>query len=417
MSALASCLLCGGRRWQPVQRLAAFRVVAEDVDAAWDIDTWLCLSCSLVFAHPQPDAALLDRFYAAQFRDLSVAGDPGSSRVPAEGSRLDQAAWIEARLGGLHGARVLEIGCYDGHLLHLLAGRGARVVGLEPSATASAHARSRYGLDVRTCSLETAALPGGSFDLVLLSHVLEHLRDPRLALARCRELVKTGGALFVEVPNVLRPRFASVVDFFTFDHLFHFSPYTLGRLAGDRGFRAVCVDEEFPFPAFRWLGRAEERMAPAPDPGAAARAVEAARRAVTNYAAERQAFVSLLRRRLEAPLARWRASGARVVVYGAGFHTEHLLRETDLASANIVALVDGNPKKQGRMLHGYRVFAPEDLPALAPEVVVVSSFDFQDEIVSTVQRVLRARPPAVLTFYQEPQAFSTFRRGAPEAIA
>jgi SAM-dependent methyltransferase len=392
------------------------RVVAEALDVRCDVDTWLCLTCGLAYNHPQPDAAVLERFYASQFRDLFVATSGEGARMPAEGSRLDQVRWLERVVGDLRGRRVLEIGCYDGLLLRLLAERGAHVLGVEPSEAASRHARER-GLDVRTATLEAADLPRASFDLVVASHVLEHLRDPHAALSRCRELVTPSGALFVEVPNVLRPRVENVVNFFTFDHLFHFSPRTLRGLARACGFEQLCVDDDFPFPAFRWLGRA----APAAEhPAAFLRlppAVEECRRAAQGYVTRRERFIANLRARLAGPLAEWSARNARVAVYGAGFHTEYLLKETSLGTARIVGLVDGNPAKQGLRLWGHAVHAPERLPELAPDAIVISSYDFQEEMVARVRALLADATPPLLTFYDRPTAFSTFARAGAAAAS
>ncbi len=404
------CQLCGAQELTLVHWQPGIRVVAAAVDERVDVATHLCASCGLVQTLPQPDPALLARFYAGQHRDLFV-DDGRGTRTPGEGSRRDQLRWLHQRLGNLFGLRVLEAGCYDGHLLELFEEQGALGVGVEPCVAAAEFARSRRGLDVRTGRLEDVSLADGSFDLVVLSHVLEHVLDPRSTLERCRKLLRDGGTLFVEVPNVLRPRVESAVDFFTFDHLFHFSPATLSRLARRAGFERWLCDEEFPFPAFRWLGRAG---AAGDDATNAAPVVERTRAEIERWACERESFLRGLRERIDRDLARWRRESRRIAVYGAGAHTEALFAHTALREAAPIAVVDGNPARQGSRFEGLPIVAPERLVELAVDVVVVSSFDFQQEMVATVQSLGLLPAPEIVTFYENPRAFSNFVRHASE---
>jgi SAM-dependent methyltransferase len=408
------CNACGGRDLEPLRHQPGLRIAAEGLEARFDVRSVLCRRCGLVFTSPQPDPELLARFYARQHRELFANPDPasGALRIPGQGSRRDQLAWLAARLGDLRGLRVLEVGCYEGYLLSLLAGRGARCVGVEPCEAAAELGRSRFGVDIRTGMLDQLELGAASFDLAILSHVAEHLADPLAALARCHALLRPGGRLFVEVPNVLAPRARHVVDFFTFDHLFNFSPRTLTRLGARAGFEALEVDADFPFPAFRWLARAvDARPAPQeiarPDPVA----VEECRRAARGYAAARERFLEDLRARLAPRLADWTRRGARIALYGAGAHTEHLLAVTGLGRAAIAAVLDGDPAKRGGRCQGHPIVAPDELPSLGVEAVVISSYDFQAEMAEAVEK-LCSPPPEVVTLYDRVEAFSSWRGAA-----
>jgi len=102
------------------------------------------------------------------------------------------------------GGRVLDIGCASGGLLALLRPRAGHLAGLELSATA-ARAAARVADHVVQGALEDPDLPfaDGSFDLVVLADVLEHLADPAAGLARAAAWCRPGGgAVLVSVPNV-----------------------------------------------------------------------------------------------------------------------------------------------------------------------------------------------------------------------
>jgi len=102
----------------------------------------------------------------------------------------------------LPGARVVELGCGGGALAIELASRGASVTGIDlsPSSVeaASAEARRR-GVDARFLrgNLLACPLPGGSFDLAVLTDVLEHVTDPAAALREVGRLLRPGGLVFL----------------------------------------------------------------------------------------------------------------------------------------------------------------------------------------------------------------------------
>lgn len=149
------------------------------------------------------------------------------------------------------GGRMLDIGCASGGLLALLRPRAGYLAGLEPSATA-AHAAAQVADHVVQGALEEPELPfePGSFDLVVLADVLEHLADPAAGLERAASWCRPGGGtVLVSVPNVahwqarltlLKGRWPQE-DSGTFDagHLRWFTRDALGSLLQAAGLRDV----------------------------------------------------------------------------------------------------------------------------------------------------------------------------------
>jgi hypothetical protein len=81
----------------------------------------------------------------------------------------------------------------------------------------------------------------------------------------------------------------------------------------------------------------------------------------------------------------WHARRTRVVVYGAGLHTERLLQWTRLDQAPVVGFADRNPALHGRRLLGVPIVAPERIRELRPDVVLVSSFHHAQSIFDDLQ--------------------------------
>ena len=179
-----------------------------------------CTGCGLVYVAELPSAREIHATYATvdraayqvqHKRDWTAWREHKQRTLEALGvPELERATAARAR-------RALEVGCGEGHLLATLRARGwdARGVELNPSFSEQARA---LGFPVMTASLEQAT-PDGRFDLVLLVHLLEHLRDPLAALARVRGWLGPHGWLLVETP--LRP------DYDNIDHLYCFSAAAL----------------------------------------------------------------------------------------------------------------------------------------------------------------------------------------------
>ena len=97
-------------------------------------------------------------------------------------------------------ARILEIGCGTGHNLAML-GKFGRVEASELDDTARKLATKRFGRKIEAAALpDLSVFPEGSYDLVALLDVLEHVADDKAALAAIRTRLKTGGKLLVTVP-------------------------------------------------------------------------------------------------------------------------------------------------------------------------------------------------------------------------
>lgn len=99
------------------------------------------------------------------------------------------------------GSRVLDVGCGYGGFIGIAATAGASVVGLDIGALEVEIAAARaQGAIVRA---DAARLPirSGSVDLVVLLHVLEHVRDVASVVAEAARVVRAGGAVYVVAPN------------------------------------------------------------------------------------------------------------------------------------------------------------------------------------------------------------------------
>jgi SAM-dependent methyltransferase len=152
------------------------------------------------------------------------------------------ARWLPPR------SRILDVGCAAGYFMQVARDAGHQVLGIEPSAPIAALAAKTLGQDaVHIGTLESApaarGFRDGSFQLVTLWDVIEHIPDPQATLRRVRELLAPGGRLLIETQNV-RSTWARLLGrrwhhYKHEEHLYHFGPATIERLLHDCGFRLL----------------------------------------------------------------------------------------------------------------------------------------------------------------------------------
>ena len=99
------------------------------------------------------------------------------------------------------GRRLLDLGCGNGKFLTLARSGGWDVLGVDPDPEAVVVARSR-GLDVRLGGVEVLNSMADAFDMITLSHMLEHVHDPHSVLRSCYRLLKRDALIWIETPNL-----------------------------------------------------------------------------------------------------------------------------------------------------------------------------------------------------------------------
>ena len=102
------------------------------------------------------------------------------------------------------GAKLLDIGCGSGAFVRRALSMGYLAEGLEFDAQA-VNAAIGAGLPVHEGSLPNTGLAEGSYDVVTLSQVIEHLHDPIAALLEIHRLLKPGGWFWLATPNMDAP--------------------------------------------------------------------------------------------------------------------------------------------------------------------------------------------------------------------
>jgi SAM-dependent methyltransferase len=256
------------------------------------------------------------------------------------------------------GGDVLEIGCATGELAAATQSmlKVGRYDGIELSSTgerAREHINHLYTEPL--CSLQDGGAITGTYDLILISHVLEHIVDIRAEVAAIKRQLKADGAIFLEVPNGAGHRRLPIDD--NKSHLHFFSAVSLARLLATEGL---------------------ETIATATDVRLDARYADSLQVIARPFALPRwtRHFLS------DHPLL---AGEDSIVVWGAGSIAEEVLANF-FDPARIDYFVDKNKAKQGTALLGRPVKGPEAIGTVS-RTILLNSIDFAPSIAVDIRRM------------------------------
>ncbi len=198
---------------------------------------WECTDCSSGYLDPRPNQETIHLAYLNYYTHTGPNLDPEPKRTGwralrnalANGYQNQQygaayengvriGAWLlrpfpdvrmalDARYRWLphptetQTARLLDVGCGSGRFLARAKKAGWRTFGCDPDPSARA-AATGCGAEVRNGSAEVWLDQAGTFDAVTLSHVLEHVPEPVSTLKILCTLLRPGGFLYLDLPNI-----------------------------------------------------------------------------------------------------------------------------------------------------------------------------------------------------------------------
>lgn len=364
------CPLCGSNEVTPLHPMRFTLPENSPLPPGYSIVA--CPHCGGVHADTRASQVDYDRYYSdfSHYEDPGVATGGGDSELDA--TRIaDTAGRLLPHLFD-KSARILDIGCARGGILKALRQHGfVNLYGVDPSQVCVTHLQSAGIQASRGVLSDPDSLPDHEpFDLIILSHVLEHLLDVSTPLKRLHSRLAPRGLLYVEVPDASHYVDHPAVPFYYFDseHINHFSRETLGVLARFHGFKVIAGGEtdialpnQRSYPAAWALFEADANAMPSlpTQPPPLAELVRA-------YIEQSQQAASYPA--LEALAHEHRP----VLLWGAGSYAQRLLEDSPLRQCRIVAIVDQDSNKQGRQFAGTTISAPETgLSNLMPDTVIV----------------------------------------------
>ena len=356
-------------------------------------DILCCDRCGFVYADTTVSQKDYDIFYTklSKYEDKKTATGGGES--PYDAARLQKTAECIAEFLPDKSVRILDIGCANGGLLGYLKKLGYNnLCGLDPSPICAETTKQKYDIETYTGSMFELPDSFGVFDVIILSHVLEHIQDVSSALTNLKDILDKNGILYAEVPDAKRYLnfYVSPFHYFDTEHINHFSLKFLEKLLMLANFTIIGRGEkEFElhsgtiYPAIWVMARLFNRKIPLNldlDSELCNNIIKYLKHSEEDF--DTQAIDELV------------LNCEKIIVWGIGSSTMRLLANSTLSQANIIAFVDSNPKYWGEYLMDKPIISTEELKKKT-ETILITSKIYRQEILTQIVNELNLKNKVV----------------------
>lgn len=382
MQQLSSCNICHGEI-QIRYKLCYKDIV--DLANEWIQEIAICPKCGFIFtANPFDEEQLGNRYKDFSKFEYNDKSYDSSKEEGYKKQSIRQQQFISRNIDLSSINSILEVGAASGCNLSLYTNLGWDVMGIEPSPHNCKDAKMYYGLDMfcGTFSEFWSTKENKKYDLIFLSHVLEHIVNPKDFIEQCALL--NNSYMYIEVPTFDYKFIDEPFGMFCEEHVDMFTLESLQELMVPCGYELINADMLF----------AIKSTLPAGSPAIATiwqkRKLPRKKKIVNNVTNVLDTYIS----QSEEDLKRIQSiinsidENKKLAIWGTGHHASMLLANSNLQSKNIVRVYDSFSKKHGLKFAGCSIqpFNAEDIEDGMVEVILVATYTAQKAIVKILEQ-------------------------------
>ena len=349
----------------------------------------ICQKCGFVFVSPTiAENELADYYAYMSLYDMSLYEFTDSNSLSQRVNRYQRIfAFIHdyIKKDQPELSYILDIGCSTGYLLSLFKTNRYKVLGVDPSPKCKNIAINEYGVNVITGTLDTISIQNEKYDVIILSHVLEHIVDLSSFILKLKSILSPKGIIYVEVPDVQNINLP--FGYFSFEHVNYFSKISLTNLMAKYGlspevFGRSCnknEGENFPFAIYGiFKNDAESKLLINNDYELTMESIEKYKKIESDNKFSEK-FESIF------------TNYNKVAIFGGGTHTSRILSLLkDEHFDKIVAIFDNDPKKNNTSINGINVYSPftnEKVYEKMIDIIIISSLAYENEIYEQIKHL------------------------------
>lgn len=371
MKHIKNCNICGGKvddiLQLPFQSIIG---MAENYTQCISI----CPRCGFIFTrNPFSDEQLENRYKNFSKFEFDSEDYILSETEDYKIRSNRQKQFIERVIGGKKIHSILEIGASSGYNLSLY--ENCAVDGVEPSSVNCAGAKERYGIEMFCGTFREFAEKGlqKRYDLIFLSHVLEHIVNPCDFIKECAEL--NNRYIFIEVPTFDYKFVDEPFGMFAEEHVNMFTLEGMQNLMRNCGYELVNADMIFGL----------EQCLPAGWPAISTLWEKKKKVKIHKLVGK---SMNMLKDYIEnswEELARIRDviqnidKDCRLAIWGTGHHASMLMANTELVEKNIVRVYDSDKRKEGQLFCGVEIhpFCETDIEKGEVDTILLATYTAQ----------------------------------------
>lgn len=207
------CIACGSAGIELYDGLTDY---LEGTPQTWRMVRCAREACGMLWLDPKPLAADLIKAYATYHThsrrsrgaaELALSALNATCKLASRLLDLSSGLGRQRRqlrtmfVGDAPPGKLLEVGSGSGRFLDRMRRAGWQVQGTDFDPAVARRVRQKYGLKIDVGDLSGLRYPAGTYDVVALSQVIEHVHDPLALLGECHRVLRAGGRVVLSTPN------------------------------------------------------------------------------------------------------------------------------------------------------------------------------------------------------------------------
>lgn len=196
----------------------------------------VCQKCGLIIQSPCISRFKMNYYYK-KIVDYTYSGNMG---MPDK-IKIDEVKKQKKLVSKFikKDSKILQIGSSDGYTLSEFKTKNNHTTGIEPSISSCKFAKKNYNIDtIIRGTFENSYKKIKIYDLIILTHVLEHIYNPCKMLKILNTKLDKNGFILLEVPYLTSQKYLPF-GYFTFEHLNYFDEHSIKKLILKSGYELV----------------------------------------------------------------------------------------------------------------------------------------------------------------------------------
>lgn len=374
-----NCPICGHTQREFVTNLSSNIKVLGDFFPETSSEMVCCNKCGCVYVDLKATQNQFNKYYNSPFaKTISYYKNFGIDETNEYFANIHSIFQEYVNFD----SKILDLGSGVGEFSKYLLDLGYKnVVSVDPSEYCKNESKN---IGLNTLSLDTFNIKkdfgNEKFDLIILSHVLEHILDFKTAIENAKFLLKENGILYIEVPDAKR---YSDVDFpsyffFTYEHLSHYTEETFINIANSYGFDLLKVKPYLKARKYYVIGgvfKNDEKFENIIY-------TDEVKKGILKY-------IKYSKNKLNNLILSLENSYEKLILWGIGASTAQLLTNT-FDKCNVTGLIDRNESRQGLNFKiGGKILSvqsPETIVDNSATIVVLPVM-YKDSIISQIKQM------------------------------
>lgn len=335
-----------------------------------------CQKCGFVYADTKSLQTDYDKYYEymSKYQDIKSTG---SGNDQYDITRLKESTKVISKYMKNKDASILDMGCANGGLLYQLKEIGyTNLQGIDPSEICVNHTIEK-GIRARRGSIFNQGR-NKKYDCIILTHVLEHIRDLQQALTILKNMLHEDGILYIELPNAGQYKECYIVPFYYFDceHINHFDKLSIQNALYD--LKCLYIEEvlqalnsKIVYPVLKCVFRKTK------DKDNQIEYSKIGMESIVKY-------IQLSKKMtINKDIELMVKSKEPIIIWGAGQYALRLLANTDLVKCNIIGFIDSDGNKQENTINGIQIYSQEIISKFNGTIVIaaaLASTQIKDEL-------------------------------------